>query len=63
MLLSSRCRKVTIPHDAIVYRQRNRIGRCFNKLKHFRRVATRYDRRTIHFTGFVHLAATIIWMR
>ncbi|HEX7849442.1 MAG TPA: transposase, partial [Sphingomonas sp.] len=39
------------------------IERCFGRLKHFRRFATRYDRRTIHFTGFVHLAATMIWLR
>lgn len=60
---SNRCRKVAIPHDAIVYRHRNRIERCFSKLKHFRRFATRYDRRTVHFTGFVHLAAVMIWLR
>ena len=60
---SNRCRKVAIPHDAIVYRHRNRIERCFSRLKHFRRFATRYDRRTVHFTGFVHLAAAMIWLR
>ena len=60
---SNRCRKAAIPHDAIVYKHRNRIERCFSKLKHFRRFATRYDRRTVHFTGFVHLAAAMIWLR
>jgi transposase len=60
---SNRCRKVAIPHDANAYKHRNRIERCFNRLKHFRRFATRYDRRTAHFTGFVHLAAAMIWLR
>jgi transposase len=60
---SKRNRKVPIPHDSDLYKQRNRIERCFNRLKHFRRFATRYDRRTIHFTGFVHLAAALIWLR
>jgi transposase len=60
---SNRCRKIAIPHDATVYKHRNRIERCFNKLKHFRRFATRYDRRTIHFLGFVLLAAAMIWLR
>lgn len=60
---SNRCRKVVIPHDAITYKHRNQIERCFSRLKHFRRFATRYDRRTIHFTGFVHLAAAMIWLR
>ena len=60
---SKRNRKIFIPHDIELYKQRNRIERCFNRLKHFRRFATRYDRRTIHFNGFVHLAATMIWLR
>ncbi|MQX16750.1 transposase [Sinorhizobium terangae] len=42
---------------------RNRIERCFNRLKHFRRFSTRYDRRTIHFNGFASLAAAMIWLR
>lgn len=63
VISSKRNRKVMIPHDAEVCRHRNRIERCFNCLKHFRRFATRYDRRTIHFTGFVHLAAAMIWLR
>lgn len=60
---SKRNRKIVIPHDADIYKHRNRIERCFNRLKHFRRFATRYDRRTVHFTGFVQLAATMIWLR
>ncbi|MFN3854400.1 MAG: IS5/IS1182 family transposase, partial [Phreatobacter sp.] len=34
-----------------------------NKLKHFRRFATRYDRRASHFLSFIHLASAILWMR
>jgi transposase len=60
---SNRCRKVAIPHDATIYKLRNRIERCFGRLKHFRRFATCYDRRTIHFAGFVRLAAAMIWLR
>jgi len=60
---SNRTRKVIIPHDPALYRHRNRIERCFNKLKHFRRFATRYDRRAIHFLAFIHLAAAMLWMR
>lgn len=60
---SNRTRKVIIPHDATIYRHRNRIERCFNKLKHFRRFATRYDRRASNFLAFIHLAASMIWMR
>lgn len=60
---SKRNRKVFIPHDTVIYKHRNRIERCFGRLKHFRRFATRYDRRTVHFAGFVHLAAAMIWLR
>jgi transposase len=56
-------RKVPIPHDANLYKHRNRIERCFNKLKHFRRFATRFDRRAAHFLAFIQLACAMIWMR
>ena len=56
-------RKVQIPHDAIAYKLRNRIERFFNKLKHFRRIATRYDRRACYFLAALHLASAMIWMR
>ena len=51
------------PHDPVVYKLRNRIERCFNKLKHFRRFATRYDRLASHYLAFVHLAAIMLWLR
>ena len=60
---STRSRTTPIPHDAGIYRCRNRIERCFNKLKHFRRFATRFDRRAIYFLAFIHLAAPMIRMR
>jgi len=60
---STRSRKVPIPHDKTLYKTRNRIERCFNKLKHFRRFATRFDRRAVHFLAFISLAAAMIWMR
>ncbi len=42
---------------------RNRIERCFDKLKHFRRIATRFDGQDAHFMGFLHLASAMLWMR
>ena len=60
---STRSRKVPIPHDVTLYKLRNRIERCFNKLKHFRHFATRFDRRAVHFLAFIHLAAAMLWMR
>lgn len=52
-----------IPYNFTLYKLRNQIERCINKLKHFRRIATRYDRRAIHFLAFVHIACSILWMR
>ena len=60
---SNRTRKVRLPHDPLAYRSRNRIERCFNKLKHFRRIATRFDRRDLYFLSFLHLACAILWLR
>jgi hypothetical protein len=36
---------------------RNRVERCFNKLKNSRRLATRYDKTTASYLGFVQIAA------
>jgi len=60
---STRTRTVAVPHDAVAYKLRNRIERFFNKLKHFRRIATRYDRRAVHFLAALYLAGAMIWMR
>jgi transposase len=46
-----------------LYRQRNLIERCFNRLKHFRRVATRYDKLAQNYLSAVALAAIRLWTR
>ena len=56
-------RKRPIPYDFEAYKMRNTVERCFNKLKHFRRIATRFDRRAVNFLSFIHLAAAMLWMR
>ena len=56
-------RKVQIPVDKNIYAVRNLIERFFNKLKHSRRVATRYDKLASSFIGFVLLATIRIWIR
>jgi transposase len=54
-------RKSPRAYDVELYKQRNLIERCFNKLKHFRRLATRYDRKAIYFLAFLYLAAASLW--
>ncbi len=57
---SNRC--IPIPHDREKYRWRNLVERLFNKLKNFRRVATRYDKTAESYLGFVALASVTLWL-
>ena len=55
-------RRDPIPHDKAKYKWRNQIERLFNKLKNWRRVATRYDKTKESYLGFVTLAAVKLWI-
>jgi len=55
-------RKEAIACDFRSYKDRNRVERMFNKLKQFRRIATRYDKTAVSFLGFLALAAAQLWM-
>jgi transposase len=46
-----------------LYRERNNVERFFNKLKQFRRIATRYDKLGASFMAFIQLAAVRISLR
>ena len=48
------------PHDASLYHERNIIERFFGRLKHFRAVATRYDKRATSYLATVLLAAIVL---
>jgi transposase len=56
-------RKNVPAFSAYLYRYRNLVERFFNKLKHFRGVATRYDKRADNYLAGVKLASARIWMR
>jgi transposase len=56
-------RKVQRSIDPAIYRQRNQVERFFCKLKHFRRVATRFDKLARNFLAAVLLASTRLWLR
>jgi len=56
-------RRVQIKIDRAVYALRNRIERCFNRLKNARRFATRYDKLAETFAGFVNLVSVRLWLR
>ena len=49
--------------NSFLYRYRNLVERFFNKLKHFRAVATRYEKHDANYLALVKLASARIWMR
>lgn len=53
-------RATPLPCDFALYCERNLVERFFNKLKHFRAIATRYDKLARNFLAGVHLASAII---
>lgn len=57
-------RRVNIPaFSPFLYRFRNLVERFFSKLKHFRAIATRFEKHDANYLGLVKLAAIKIWMR
>ena len=58
---STRSRKVPIPHDRTLYRQRHQIENMFGRLKDWRRIATRYDRCAHTFQSAICIAAVVIF--
>lgn len=55
-------RKTSREYDAELYKVRNVVERFIGKVKHFRRVATRYDKLSSVYLGFLHFASIFIWM-
>jgi transposase len=45
--------------DATIYKDRNLIEHFFSKIKHFRRIATRYDKLARNYAGFLNLVAAL----
>ena len=56
-------RKMRVGVDRSLYRLRNLVERCFNKLKNARRVATRYDKTAESFLGFIDITSIRLWLR
>jgi transposase len=55
-------RREPIAHDREKYRWRNLVERLFNKLKNWRRIATRYDKTKESYLGFVNLVSVLQWI-
>ena len=56
-------RKTVRDYDVCLYKERNKVERMYGKLKHFRRVATRYDKLASSYMSFVLLAAIHLWLK
>ena len=50
------------PFDRVTYRERNRVERLGNRLKQYRRAATRYEKRAAHYLAMLTLAALLLWL-
>ena len=55
-------RKNLRPYEKILYQARHLIENFFAKLKQYRAIATRYDKRAVTFLAAIHLAAAVIWL-
>lgn len=51
------------PIDTHLYKERNLIERFVNRIKQYRRLATRYDKLAATYLGFLHLVSALIWLR
>jgi transposase len=58
VIASRRCRTRQRSHNQRLYKQRNRIERCFSRLKQFRRLATRCEKSKTCFQALVALACS-----
>ena len=73
VLLQKRKAEVVIPSkanrrearaiDEHLYKERHLIECCIGKLKHFRRVFSRFDKLAKNYLSFVQLASTMVWLR
>jgi transposase len=53
-------RKEAVVYDRHLYQERNEVERFFGRIKQYRRVATRYDKKAANFLGFVWVAAIAV---
>lgn len=56
-------RKTHIPHDAEIYKWRHLVENFFQRLKEFRRIATRYDKTDTSFAAAIYLVAALLALR
>jgi transposase len=55
-------RQSSRPYDHHLYKDRNLVERFFNRLKHYRRVATRYDKLARNYCAFIAIVSVWVWL-
>ena len=60
---SKKNRCVLIEHDPHIYKERNHVERFFNRIKGFRRIATRYDKTAVMFLGALTVVSILLWLK
>jgi transposase len=48
--------------DSVVYRRRNVVERCVNRLKQWRGIATRYEKRAVNYQAMLVIASLMVWL-
>ena len=59
---SRRNRKEPRAHDAELYKDRNKVERFIGRVKHYRRVATRYEKTARNYLALLHLVGAMVWL-
>ena len=54
--------QIPLRFDKSIYRQRNQVERCFNRLKQCRRIATRYEKKAENYLAMVTIASIMMWL-
>lgn len=61
-VIAYRKNRVNIPEfDNHIYKDRHQVENLFQKLKRFRRIATRYEKLQAHYAGMLAIASVMIW--
>jgi transposase len=56
-------RKQPHEYDAHLYKERHLVECFINKIKHYRRIFSRFDKLDVRYMGFLSFVATLIWLR
>jgi transposase len=62
VVIARQTRERRVRFDKDAYRQRNVVERLVNRLKQFRRIATRYEKRAVNYLAMLTIAAITLWL-